>query len=460
MLKKVIGIILLVTIISIVCMPNVQVNANLSSPTQYDTLLVSSDGTNRPYFPSITKLQNGDLVAVYFWNSTHVGTSKGVIKLVKSNDNGESWGSPVTIVDWRALDLDVRDPHVNVLSNGDLVLTFFSYRYGDAIPCKGSYFSKSVDGGVTWSTPVLVPSSNYYNASCSQVIELDNGNLLMSTYGPAIQGGFSRVTVIRSNDYGDSWGSETVVASSDSENFNESALVYTDNDTVYCIMRENGKIYKSTDNGYSWSLDMATGITMNAPDFFKIDNDMIFTTWSRPGAYNGNRVVEGKLFCPCSGWNSTTMKLIYNTTGTNIGDMGYSGSILTDDNRILTVYYDTYRGILAGTYSSISDWANKEPEGQKINLLSLYNQGSISVSTDMTWTNVNAPDAKISGAIDGSAEYSHSACKGNTVLPSYYTINLNKTYRIKTLGICLKPGYSESADIYFSTDGVNWDSPV
>lgn len=324
------------------------VHASLESPTGYDTLLVNTDGTNRPYFPGITKAANGDLLAVYYWNSVHVGTSKGIIRMVRSTDDGASWGTPVTLVDWRAQDLDVRDPHINKMSDGTLVLSFFSYRYNDPTGVlKGSHFAKSTDGGATWSTPVTVSTAH---ATSGTVIEGANGEYIFPMYG----GDDSYVK--KSADGGVTWGSLITVASSASEVFNETTLAYVGNNTIYALMRENGKIYRSTDNGDSWSLFTATGLSTHAPDFLVLDSTHIFTTWCRPGSYNGNRAVEGKIYSPEQGWNATPTRLIYNSTGTNVGDMGYSGSVLTDTGRLLTIYYDSYRGILAGTFTDVEDY--------------------------------------------------------------------------------------------------------
>src|SRR5690606_2555696 len=52
----------------------------------------------------------------------------------------------------------------------------------------------------------------------------------------------------------------------------------------------------------------------------------------------------------------TPTRLIYNSSGTNIDDMGYSGSALTDTGRLLTIYYDTYHGVLAGTFTDLEDY--------------------------------------------------------------------------------------------------------
>jgi len=62
------------------------------------------------------------------------------------------------------------------------------------------------------------------------------------------------------------------------------------------------------------------------------------------------------MYSPDKGWNATPTRLIYNSTGTNIADMGYSGSAFTDAGRLLTIYYDSDRGILAGTFTDLEDY--------------------------------------------------------------------------------------------------------
>jgi hypothetical protein len=99
------------------------------------------------------------------------------------------------------------------------------------------------------------------------------------------------------------------------------------------------------------------------------------------------------------------------------------------------------------------------PQG-KLDLATKYGLGQISVDTDMIWTSPTYPDVGVAAAFDGSIDYYHAAFKGSTNLPSYYTITLDFLYTFDHLGICLKPGYAESANVYFSTNGVDWGSPV
>src|SRR6266498_2623247 len=75
------------------------------------------------------------------------------IYVVQSTDNGSSWSTPIQIFDaasagWERID----HPKLSLNSDGTLHLIFIrqTIRAGQAT---GLYYSQSVDGGVTWSTP-------------------------------------------------------------------------------------------------------------------------------------------------------------------------------------------------------------------------------------------------------------------------------------------------------------------
>ncbi|MBO9610957.1 MAG: discoidin domain-containing protein, partial [Paenibacillaceae bacterium] len=155
--------------------------------------------------------------------------------------------------------------------------------------------------------------------------------------------------------------------------------------------------------------------------------------------------------------------IYFSSDGVNWGSPVKSYTNATHGN----VDYTTFAAPASASYVKVnvtgcSCWAglNEIELHEPIDLLGKYNSGQISVNTDMTWTDPGYPAAGVSSALDGNTAYFNSAYKDNAAYPSYYTVTLDKNYVVKGLGILLKNGYAESADVYFSTDGVNWGSPV
>ncbi|WP_193556108.1 sialidase family protein [Paenibacillus ginsengarvi] len=91
-----------------------------------DITVASASGSYKPYFPDIVKTGNGDLVVVYYWSESHVG-GNGKIMMKRSTNNGATWSAAQTVVDTT---YDDRDPSIVSLSDGTLLVSWFTYSGG------------------------------------------------------------------------------------------------------------------------------------------------------------------------------------------------------------------------------------------------------------------------------------------------------------------------------------------
>jgi len=137
-------------------------------------------------FPGMTMLDDHTLIVVYRKGTSHC-SDKGTIVKRTSSDLGKTWSSESTV--YSDDTYDVRDPSITKLSGGALIISFFKYDYNALTPLvDGVYVIKSTDNGSSWGSPIQV-NSNFtaWAAVSAPVIELLNGDLLLGIYGKTLE---------------------------------------------------------------------------------------------------------------------------------------------------------------------------------------------------------------------------------------------------------------------------------
>jgi hypothetical protein len=315
------------------------------SCTRIETILPPIDGViwqseQHIAFPSVERLDNGELVCVYRHGEGHVSPD-GTILLSRSNNNGASWAPPDTIIDTR---LDCRDPSITQLSDGSLLLAFFQTRYdtlGKIIGAVGVYVSRSLDGGQSWFSPKMIITEDYdWAAVSSKIIELKSGELLLPIYAGKKNEKSVNIVCI-SKDNGKKWDEKHIMAADTSGkiDFNEPVLHELPDGKILCISRTAGADHfqyrnYSQDGGKTWTTPERTNMQGQAAGLL-LTKDNILVCGYRDFSPNGTSYSLsydfGKIF-----ENETIIDLFHR-------DRAYPEFVEVED-KVLSVYYTAQKG--------------------------------------------------------------------------------------------------------------------
>lgn len=245
-----------------------------TTPGVPDVVVVRRTAERGVYFPTVERLQNGHLLVVYYDSPGHV-SPMGRISLVRSIDGGRTWSSPVVAVD---SPLDDRDPSLVQTARGTLLLSYFSPPSAGRSDVAGVFVTRSDDEGATWSAPARVDTALVTSATSAKIVELDTGDLLIPIYGATTSR--ARSAVVRSTDGGRAWSKaqEVQIRSSSPRDLVEPALVSFGGGRLMVIMRaerpnDEAMQSRSTDGGRTWSEPVPTGHIAQGSDLLTVQPD-------------------------------------------------------------------------------------------------------------------------------------------------------------------------------------------
>ena len=251
-----------------------RINSARTAGTRYTVWAGGTPGTFGAHygFPTVVRQADGKLRAFCRKGTKH-DTLDGSIVTKTSSDDGATWSSEATVIDGSVTTYDERDPKCVKLASGRLVLTWGrrkangSYNYAGTEP----QFAYSDDNGATWSTPVSVTSGLYaaaYGSATkgvvygSDIVELDNGDLLMFGYGTHSSSSYTfDLFCSKSTDGGATWAnwSYPALASTFGYNCVEPQVVKLANGKLGMSWHTEDGVPTDTyfsvsgDNGLTWS---------------------------------------------------------------------------------------------------------------------------------------------------------------------------------------------------------------
>jgi len=324
-------------------------------------------------FPGAAKLADGTIVVAYYEGPSH-GATNGLIKLVRSTDDGLTWSSPILVTDQTH---DPRGPQLTALSDGTLLLTYF-YMEWTATPyvAHGTFVMRSTDGGLTWSSPSAVASqmtcacgpvwpdsyAGGWNAGKGPIVELASGDLLIPLYGTTTTDSRIRSTVVRSTDGGLTWDAPNeVTLAVGSISYLEPNLSVLPSGELIATIRTSAtprrvEISRSFDDGYTWTTPAVTDIPAEAHSQIVLDDGSILFTYGNPtlpGRPTEGIVVQN----PSGSWNGLAVRstLIYDAGTT---DQANPANIEISSGEYLTVGYDVADRTMSVVFTNRAHYAN------------------------------------------------------------------------------------------------------
>lgn len=306
-------------------------------------------------WPTIAKLDNGDIVIVYSGDRDAHVCPWGKTRIIRSKDKGATWSAPETI---NNTPLDDRDAGVIQTLRGTLLVSWFTslayanpawkasyqkyFRVAEKIPAElkekwlGNWVRRSVDGGASWGEAVRTSATAPHGP-----IQLRDGRLLY--VGNGSWKGQPALVAEQSLDDGLSWQVVSVfkTESGSIQGLSEPHVVETRSGKLVALFRNessNEDKYllqsESYDGGKSWTVLHETPIWGYPPHIIELQNGWLLVVYGHRRKPFAEKACISK--DEGESWdikNEITLAEAYNA------DHGYPASIQLDDGSIITVFY-------------------------------------------------------------------------------------------------------------------------
>ena len=322
-------------------------------------------------WPTLARRKNGELLLVFSGGrETHV-CPFGRVELMRSRDDGKSWGWPQVLLDGP---IDDRDAGVVETAKGSiLVTTFTSLAYEAPMqkmektslpPGKekdeldkliaewraahnrinaeqrqkelGTWMLRSTDGGVTWSARYAVPLNSPHGP-----VVLRDGRLIYA--GKALWKD-DRVGVCESKDDGLTWEWLATIPArngDDPKNYHELHAVEASDGTLLAHIRNRNQPNagetlqsESTDGGRSWSVPHSIGVWGLPSHLLRLRDGRLLMS------YGHRRKPIGNLARMSEDNGRTWSDPLTISDDAISGDMGYPSTVECDDGTLVTVWYE------------------------------------------------------------------------------------------------------------------------
>jgi sialidase-1 len=358
-----------------------QVYRKQSGQDRFEHFVIYQNGFRHVHPADLIALKNGELLVMAREGTEHISNDGDVIML-RSKDQGRTWGEKQTIGSIK--NLDEREGCGIQLKDGTILVAIFYNNLYDAdgrykseqgkaerahAPDKrrglGAYIITSRDDGHTWSEPNYVDTTGMpftnLEGPTDAPIQLPDGAVLMAViaYGLNHDAHDTTSVMLRSVDQGKTWKYLSTIADDPGGKiggFLEPGIVRTKTGRIVAGLRNHGPdhaiwITYSDDDGKTWSPVKQTDMIGHPADLIQLSDGRLMASY---GVRTEHATPEGVRACFSSDngetWDIATEVQLRNDFSN--WDVGYPESLELKDGRVLTVYYGNLFGkyFLGGTY--------------------------------------------------------------------------------------------------------------
>lgn len=325
-------------------------------------------------WPTLVRRRNGELLLAFSGGREAHVCPFGRLELMRSQDNGVTWGWPQVIYD---SPIDDRDAGLVETAQGSLLLTNFTSLYyakefevARKIPSgqpgaweaikltewtaaherlsaedrkreEGTWMWRSTDGGVTWSARYAVPCNSPHGP-----VALKDGRVLYA--GVSLWSTERTVGVWESKDDGVNWAllSKFTPRTGDRlENYHELHAVELNSGKLIVHIRNHNPANaqetlqsESSDGGKTWSEPHAIGVWGLPSHLLKLRDGRLLMSYGYRRRPFG---IQARL----SDDEGTTWgdPMILTDDGIR-SDLGYPSTVECDDGTLVTVWYEVLKG--------------------------------------------------------------------------------------------------------------------
>ena len=325
-------------------------------------------------WPTLTRRKNGELMLAFSGGREAHVCPFGRLELMRSKDDGRTWGWPQVIYDGP---IDDRDAGIVETSQGSILLTNFTslhyakkFEAAEKIPAgqpgawepvklaewhaahyrlnaedrqreQGTWMWRSTDGGVTWSSRYRAPCHSPHGPTA-----VHDGRLVYC--GVTMWQNDRIVGAWESIDDGVSWkllGTLPTRPGDDSKNYHELHAVESRSGKLIVQLRNHNQTNEretlqseSVDGGKTWSVPHSIGVWGFPSHLLRLNDGRLLMTYGhrRPPLGNQARLSHDD----GSTWSEP---LTISADGIN-SDLGYPSTIECEDGSLVTVWYEMLKG--------------------------------------------------------------------------------------------------------------------